>query len=1292
MTDFTPENSPDEPFDLDALTSSLDQEVTLNGGTERFYNVGEKIFGSSAVLMRQLGWTVFPQERDDRRMPSKVDGRALKWSKWYDLGPTVEETARWAAQASNANTAIILGPASSNVFCFDIDIMNPVLSLQIQELAGEILGVSPFRRVGQEPKTALFYRTQAEHLPRNRQIAFAPQAGDDGVQAIEILARGKAITAFGYHHKTGRYFSWLAAQPTYFGPEHAPLLSPARVDEFIDACGKLRPYVQHQRSVVAAGAGFDGALEVSGEWVIPPTRTEGITLNEAGQVNGHREIWLTDMAYDLVRMNPGRVAIADGNGGYVFSQAGMDQAVQVLVDVAAERMSTSGWKRELRKEIVDKLGRSARSLSDGQIKHLPKPRRVGGKMYTQNRITLAAAPTEAAVSILPPRDKRQTLNIAAISPVDADKAAERALKSDRTETVDQVSKAVDGAYAAFFADVYSSETKRKEVHVLKAPTGAGKSSRTVTFIVTDPRTYALDAMKGADESRQGPLLFLMPTYQNINELRERADALGLDAAATDEQLVQDAEDLGLVAAGDVDHEIELMQAEVGTKLETMVYKGKLAAGCRQEVKMKLVLEAGISSSSLCKGRKKVLGGWEEVVCPFYAACEAIKQRAQIAKSHVVFLPHSFMALTIPEELQNTRGVIADERLFTLFVHTARLKLSNLQRPRKLPKLSKVEEKLGFHPQELIDDRIAAAQIATRELLAGRDPAAALAAYNEQAPKRMITGLSLVKSAARVCGSASSVNVSVHSSMSDDEIAAICSQPTGEEVGVEYRFWKILQDRIEALEKGTALQEREGRIQLLRHAAEDGSVTPLIRISWITQPNWPAAPVLLLDASAHAGIVSKIFPDRTVVMHDITADLNAKVVAVIDKSYSTASLVPHADASDTAKLQAARRLDLYRDARNNICAWNAHGRVLETSMKSVREANSTNFVPPVNLDQIHLGAERGLDFAKQHVASIGLGRMELPVWIMDGLAAALAASDPEPAVLLDPLGTGCLPDGEPLPQALGEIVLPMQDGSDLTIIGAKNPEGWQRVVQQQFREEGLRQGCIGRMRPVYREDTPTVYIFATCIPEGIIVDEVCSLQDLIPSYAPLLEAARWNGGVIDWLMATATRGDLATRSEFKAQFKELPAELKAAYNVVRYDVDGIGVLAGVPAIIEDPVAHLKLQLARVGICFDAEPVVIKQAVKGRVAPAGAREDDALEAALGSPADRRLAEHAAREAALQASLSYEPGKGRYNVGEAINAQGDRVALSLTAMALLKRFGSEAERPPKQSSAVHIEQEAI
>ncbi len=75
-------------------------------------------------------------------------------------------------------------------------------------------------------------------------------------------------------------------------------------------------------------------------------------------------------------------------------------------------------------------------------------------------------------------------------------------------------------------------------------------------------------------------------------------------------------------------------------------------------------------------------------------CPAIEQKEMIAKSHVVFMPHAFLALSIPEELKNVRAVVADERIHHLFLHTTEFPVDTFTHIRKAPQLRKEKKKAG----------------------------------------------------------------------------------------------------------------------------------------------------------------------------------------------------------------------------------------------------------------------------------------------------------------------------------------------------------------------------------------------------------------------------------------------------------------------------------------------------------------------------------------------------------------------------------------------------------------------
>jgi hypothetical protein len=1276
--------------DISVLSGKPDTGPTP-GSVEQMYMIGESLFGAVAVDMRARGWAVYPQERDERRMPSMVDKRAIKISKYFDKAPSPKETRRWSLAASGSNAAILLGASSGNTFCIDADLSNPDQSRTVQDLAKGILGETSFQRVGTDPKIALFYRTATPRdLPPNKAYVI-----EDGGDQIEVLSRGKSITAYGQHHKTGKYFTWFGGKPpVIYGPEHCPVVSPEQMQRFIDAVKEALPFKAKAASILSAA--FDGAMDSIDGWSVPSI--DGDRLADG------REPWLTKLVFETVRQNPGRVATLLVDGTWEPNPAGMAAGVEVIMAFCREHMIlTDRWSdgTPLRNEVSDRLRRNTALLAAGGYKFLGTGKMANGKaVATRSFVEQAAPAQDPALWHLPARDKRRALDFASATMPDAVIAASRALQPDRSEVSIRVDLEIAQALDMYFDRVYQTEQGlRAQVHVLASPAGSGKTTQTLKYIAADPRTYMFDELP--PDERPGPLVFLLPTYNNISELRARAVVIGLDPALEDEDLAEAAAAKGLMSVEDALVEIKRIRATAtGSKLRTMVYQGKIAAGCKLAEKVAMLSAAGLGSSGLCHARvpKKPLPGtpkgtpleYRDEYCPHYRGCPAIEQRKQIAEQHIVFLPHAFMSLSIPEELQRIRGVIADERIFSMFVHTTEFSLDALRRPRREPKLTKAEAELGMTPDDLLGMRDEAAWIATRALESGQCPIAALAAFTDVRPKRTITGLDLAAAAVRVNGGASAATGAIFPGMSDYDLAAICEAPAGKHVREEWRFWSIIRDRIEGLADGKPLPPKNKDIQL-RCFAANGVDHQNVRISWITEPNWSAAPVLLLDASADKGIVQAIFPDREVKMHVIEADMNCRVVAVVDKRYSQSSMICNASAEPAVRAACAANLESIRDRLVFLSAVHANGRIVACASRAVRRAINADWVCPGNLDWIHYGAERGLNFAERHVAAVIIGRMELPTWMYDGLACALAG-DTDPLVLLDPLGTGLDDKGERLKPTLDVVPIRRRDGADLGLLTARNPAGWLRIVQQQFREEGIMQ-ALCRVRPVYRSDAPTVYLFCQSIPEGLIVDEICSGSDLRPSYQPLLEACRMTSGIIDAVTAADQRDDIGTPKQFREMLHGLPMQLGERFSRVDWtNAEGKRVPCAVPGYISNPVAVVVAALKWADIPHAGAPVLVRQAE--RVEPAAPRPVDDLMTEAGSIDDRRKRERLGLEQAverLSAESLYIPSKGKHPAGPGELAQ---VKLWLSSQALIHGIAEpKAEAPPARTILEdYMESEAI
>src|SRR3546814_15653187 len=98
--------------------------------------------------------------------------------------------------------------------------------------------------------------------------------------------------------------------------------------------------------------------------------------------------------------------------------------------------------------------------------------------------------------------------------------------------------------------------------------------------------------------------------------------------------------------------------------------------------VRMGMDAGIATEAFCRSQG---ADGEEETCAHYVGCPAIAQRAEIARSHVVFMPHAFMSLNVPEALKHVSAVIADERINHLFLHTTTFSATTLMIPRRKPR-------------------------------------------------------------------------------------------------------------------------------------------------------------------------------------------------------------------------------------------------------------------------------------------------------------------------------------------------------------------------------------------------------------------------------------------------------------------------------------------------------------------------------------------------------------------------------------------------------------------------------
>ncbi len=1264
---------------------------------EILHSAGEAIFGAAADGLVALGWSVFPQTKD--RKPGSVRGEMIKWSEDHDLinkRPTPAALRDWKAFCAPLNVALVMGPASGHAIGIDIDVSDLETSLRIQILAFNVLGRTPFRRVGSRPKIALLYRCPEDDPVPSTSRKFADE--DLHGDGLDILGAGKLLTVHGIHHRTGNWFSWIDGDCSVMthGPEDLPVVTSAQVKQFLAEVEALRPFRQSASGAGGSLEGIEwGRADSNASVRIPrlvASRNANWVADSEGFVDDGREQYMTELVYQSVRGNQHEVQAAHSAG-----QEKLDGFVGALAMATHEefcqkvRLGGRFTEQKSRRQILDKIRHLVTKFLSGGIA-FPEVTEEG---YEERRVI---KPSEVAparhpgvlkekrdglMAHLPPNREGARKPLKGWIEPSMDGDASREIQEDRNPIASLVQDGLKEAFDTFFAEVYGEvEVPRPRLHVLLAPTGAGKTSRCIRYIACDPRTY----QPYEDGKDPGPIVMLLPTYANIDELRSRAKVLNLDGSLSDEDLVAAAreinilsEEQGLERAEELRRDAQncrKISQEAGSGPEgliTMVYSGKLRAQCKRTEAVAAAMAAGVGTSVLChtpaKKDRKTGKTIEAKECKHYHGCPAITQRQDISSAHVVFMPHSFMALQIPTELETVRAVIADERVHHLFLHTDHVSFASLRMERKPPRLRKAKEGQTVRwddPHEVIQFRREAVEVVIEALLggggAGRGRCPAEALYRYSAPHFPgVKGTDLVDACLVICSGSLQRSGEIDAHSSDDEVRKFCQQPQGKEIRQEKKLWEIIRERIEQLqadephhsmldgekrrirelnaqlgrpEADTEWQTRllddkyrkvfkakgawDHRIQLLRPIDAAGQRGPeMIRISWRDMPNWIDTPTLLLDASAQESIVRKIWNRRQEDFHlhnpveDVGRSLNVRIVGVVSQTFSNSSIAASAGAGLEDLKRACHNLAKVRSALATVAGWAGRGRVVAGGSILARELIADGWLGPENVDWCHFGAMRGLDMFKFHTAAFSVGRMEVPVGVIDGLVAALSYDDEIPEKPYDLLGTGLNIAGEPLRMEMVPKRVRLRNGQDaiLQVPGyvteemkdgkiEKKPSRWASILQHQYREEELLQ-FVGRLRPVYRTGEPPVWFaLSSVLPDGLIVDDLLHIDDLTSATrASVWEAARLNSGILEpgllhnscpHLFPTLQDAvDDLSGAGFKVVQGVVNPQHEGSYGIARWTADGEDGIAFVPGWLGPTAASTLEDLlrSRLGLSVD-----------------------------------------------------------------------------------------------------------
>lgn len=1110
-----------------------------------WHQINAPTFDVLAPAVVKAGWSCFPQTRDDRRGPGIVDGRALAWGEYQRRLPTMAEIRWWSSFCPSHNVAGILGDASGGTFAVDVDVVRQDLSVEVVRLADRILGETPFRRVGRAPRIVLLFRQglttelRADERIPSRQIKFSARHGEESPGAVEILSHGKPVTFFGLHHKTGKYFTWLDKSPHFHGPEHAPLVTRAQLDEFLDACNNLHKFARPSvRATVDDAWTYDEAAGLHRPTVVAG---EEWTVEE-GRVTDGRSAFLFALVRAAVSANEG--AARDKITGHRRLCALVETEFRARADLGGR------WTpAHIKNEIASAVARSAA----WHVEHDRFARvRPGAPLAVDGEGEIQRAPSRTDdVEAVEPAELKHLRNglfrqgflergttlrrkgytvRAAKCPV---RAAERALIDDealRIEAAQAATRQIRAHQDRWIDGLYerAAERRSRELRKSKVPLDAGAVSILRGDAGVGKTSTFWRAMARAVETRGRlgyPVGFAMPSHANIEDSIEGAKAARL------------AWELSVAEA-----------AEAGERagLKVVVFRGRLRTNCGFKPQIRALNAASVQAERLCKSRvnknENVPGSepeWEETLCPMFSACEYQRTIAEVVDADVVLFASAYLAVKAPAALTKALiGLVVDERPYSgLLSNNAMspMPIGTLELPRPAPRLLKEEIELLLRlasPKEAIADRgehylierSEAVDLMMPYLRKGDAGGAVLALHRYRRGNERL-GLVLARSAYAVCSRTNDLAKDVRPGMSEQAAMALASAPRGEGLWDERRFWSIVVERLEALEHDEehpgsprkARGEADARLQVV----VDSVAGPCVRMSWRGTPGFPGIPLLMLDASAAPQIVQKVWADREVAVLDVQAPCHMRTVVVIGASFSDQSMIPRRSRKTKDILAASSRVQLHREIVTRLAGVHGNGKLLVGGNLPVMKVLRQGWTKPVNVDFAHNGAMRGLDMFKHHSAAILFGRLELPLRAVDAFVAALTYDDETPEEPVDRFGNGRDGPGadvKPLRPTIGEKRLAMRDGSTVAIDDSTYEGPWARIIQRQFREEEVRQ-FAARLRPVHRlGKPPVVYLACSAIPEGTIVDEVIKVQDLVASKrlptTRAWELARETDGVVD----------------------------------------------------------------------------------------------------------------------------------------------------------------------------------
>lgn len=163
---------------------------------------------SLRLRLLENGFAPIPIKSPDHSA-RKGAGKAPLLQGWQQVSAetlTPDIIRSWRSRPDENNTGLVCGL----LVAVDIDAPAAAIAEQLHQKALEVLGPSPFLRIGRAPKLAILYRSAAPVQKRATQALYLP----DGTKLqVEILGAGQQLVGFGIHPDTLQQYVWPEASP-----------------------------------------------------------------------------------------------------------------------------------------------------------------------------------------------------------------------------------------------------------------------------------------------------------------------------------------------------------------------------------------------------------------------------------------------------------------------------------------------------------------------------------------------------------------------------------------------------------------------------------------------------------------------------------------------------------------------------------------------------------------------------------------------------------------------------------------------------------------------------------------------------------------------------------------------------------------------------------------------------------------------------------------------------------------------------------------------------------------------